>query len=46
MINDIIRVWWQCNGMPTILQDRVVAKYVRRMLRVDRSSNILNRRDI
>lgn len=33
MVNDIIRVWWECHGMPTVLQDRVVAKYVRRMLR-------------
>ena len=35
MINDIVRVWWQVHGMPSVVQDRVTAKYVRRMLRTE-----------
>ena len=33
LLNDAIRIWWENNGMPLILENRVVAKYVRRMLR-------------
>lgn len=32
LLNDIIRVWWESNGMPTVLQNRTEAKLVRRML--------------
>lgn len=33
MVNDIVRVWWVCHGMPTFFQDRVTVRDVRRMLR-------------
>mmetsp|Transcript_42702 Transcript_42702/g.83534 ORF Transcript_42702/g.83534 Transcript_42702/m.83534 type:complete len:486 (+) Transcript_42702:272-1729(+) len=33
MINDIIKIWWETNGMPDIFEHRVTAKHVRRMLR-------------
>jgi hypothetical protein len=34
LVDDMVRVWWESNGMPTMLMDRSTARYVRRSLRL------------
>lgn len=36
IMNDIIRIFWEYNGTPEILKNRITAKYVRKMIRTER----------
>lgn len=27
LVDDMVRVWWESNGMPTVLMDRATARY-------------------
>jgi len=40
IVDEIVRVWWIFNGMPTILDHRETGRYVRRMLRIHRVQHI------
>lgn len=33
VIDDIVKVWWVSNGMPVIVHNKYIGRYVRRMMR-------------
>lgn len=35
VVFDVVRAWWVCSGYPMILSNKVTAKYVRKMLKIE-----------